>query len=95
MSMRPAPSPERLPLSERQARNISPARSERPASAFAADSAGGEDEVSHNFQVCDGYYAICAASTCSTTGKTIKVGNQTFLRWTVYVRFFTAGPSPT
>ena len=47
--------------------------------AFAPPIArAGEDEVSYNFQVCDGYYAICAASTCSTTGKTIKVGNQTF-----------------
>jgi hypothetical protein len=38
----------------------------------------GEAEGSHNFQACDGYYALCAASTCSTTGKTIKVGNLNF-----------------
>jgi len=31
------------------------------------------DEGDHNFQFCNGYYALCAASTCSNTGKMIKV----------------------
>jgi hypothetical protein len=33
----------------------------------------GEAGSGHNFQFCNGYYAICAASTCSPTGKMIKV----------------------
>ena len=27
----------------------------------------------HDFQICDGRFALCAASTCTPTGKTIKV----------------------
>ena len=38
----------------------------------------GEAKSDHNFQFCNGYFAICAASTCSPTGKTIKVGKETF-----------------
>src|SRR6266436_4319817 len=39
-----------------------------PPIARASEAEGG-----HNFQFCSGYYALCAASTCSTTNKTIKV----------------------
>src|SRR5271169_4941410 len=39
-----------------------------PPMARAGGAAGGP-----NFQVCDGYYALCAASTCVTTNKTITV----------------------
>jgi hypothetical protein len=31
-----------------------------------------------NLQVCDGKYALCAASTCTPTGKTMTVGGNTF-----------------
>jgi hypothetical protein len=34
---------------------------------------GSEAESGHNFQFCNGYFALCAASTCSPTGKMIKV----------------------
>ena len=34
---------------------------------------GAKKETGHNIQVCDGYYALCAASTCVTTNKTIRV----------------------
>jgi hypothetical protein len=27
----------------------------------------------HNFQICSGYFALCAASTCQPTGRTIIV----------------------
>ena len=27
----------------------------------------------HSFKICHGYYALCAASTCTRTGKTITV----------------------
>jgi hypothetical protein len=41
------------------------------AGAAINGSASAADE--HSFKICSGYYALCAASTCTPTGKTITV----------------------
>jgi hypothetical protein len=61
-----------------------PARSATPLKALLGMSAlllalalptarAREAESGHNFQFCNGYFALCAASTCSPTGQMIKV----------------------
>ena len=40
------------------------------APAFAQDSSA---TTGHDYQFCRGYYALCAASTCTPTGKSITV----------------------
>src|SRR5262252_2979329 len=38
---------------------------------------GGASEATPGFRFCDGYFALCAASTCTRTGKQIAVNTIT------------------
>ena len=43
---------------------------------FAPPRPGGAQQV-YDFQICNGYFALCAASTCTPTGKQITVKTAT------------------
>lgn len=58
------------------------------------------DEAGHDFQICKGRYALCAASTCKPTGNSITVNvigaaPHLFRNMTAPVRSLTGPPSLT
>jgi hypothetical protein len=49
----------------------------------------------HDFQICEGSFALCAASTCTPTGNKIRVNGPSacFLRPTAHAQSFPVTPS--